>query len=120
MRRQGFRKTHSTKWLALSQSYSQSRLHSVTIQKVLCTFCLNGVGSLAEAFDSGEDVVGALGPSEGLGIGAVGVEVGCVGRLQFRGRPVCAAPDLIVGDQAKEALDLIDPDLPPESSLNLT
>jgi hypothetical protein len=33
---------------------------------------------------------------------------------------VCAAPDLIVGDQAKEALDLIDPDLPPESSLNLT
>jgi len=70
---------------------------------------LNDVSSLAEAFDSGEDVVGTLGPSEGLGIGVVGVEVGYDGRLQFRGRLVCAAPDLIVGDQAKEALDLIDP-----------
>ena len=70
---------------------------------------MNDVSSLAEAFDSCEDVVGTLGPSEGLGIGVVGVEVGCDGRLQFRGRLVCAAPDLIVGDQAKEALDLIDP-----------
>lgn len=60
-------------------------------------------------FDGGEDVVCALGPSEGLGIGVVGVEVGCDGRLQFGGRQVCAAPDLFVGDQAKEALDLIDP-----------
>jgi hypothetical protein len=33
-------------------------------------------GALAEALDSGEDVVGGVGPAEGLGIGIVGVDEG--------------------------------------------
>jgi hypothetical protein len=64
---------------------------------------------LAEADDRGEDVVGALGPAEGLGIGVSGVDVGGDRRLKLGGGAVGAAPDLAVGEQAEEALDLVQP-----------
>jgi hypothetical protein len=34
------------------------------------------LGSEAEALDGGEDVVGGLGPAEGLGAGVMGVDEG--------------------------------------------
>jgi hypothetical protein len=49
------------------------------------------VRSLAEALDGGEDVVGGLGPAEGLGIGVVGFDEGADVVLQVPGRAVDAA-----------------------------
>jgi hypothetical protein len=49
-----------------------------------------------------------FGPAERVGIGIAGVNVGD-GRLQFYGRPIRAASDLLVGEQGEKALDLVDP-----------
>ena len=66
------------------------------------------IGS-AEAFDGSEDVIGGLGPFEGLGIGVVMTdEVHNVG-AQSLDAAIDAAPDLLVGDEREEALDLIEP-----------
>src|SRR6516164_5712351 len=66
------------------------------------------IGS-AEAFDGSEDVIGGLGPFEGLGIGVVMTdEVHDVG-AQSLDAAIDAAPDLLVGDEGEEALDLIEP-----------
>src|SRR5215469_16314167 len=66
------------------------------------------IGS-AEAFDGSEDVIGGLGPFEGLGIGVVMTdEVHDVG-AQSLDAAIDAAPDLLVGDEREEALDLIEP-----------
>ena len=62
-----------------------------------------------EAFDGSEDVVGGLDPFEGLGIGVVMTdEVHDVG-AQSLDAAIDAAPDLFVGDEREEALDLIEP-----------
>ena len=66
-------------------------------------------GAAAEPSDRCEDVVGSLGPAEGLGIGVAGIDIGADGRLQLFGRPVSAAFDLLFGQQREEALDLVDP-----------
>ena len=66
-------------------------------------------GALTEALDGSEDVVGAFDPAERLRIGVVRLDVGGDGRLEFRGGAVGAAPDLVVGQQSEEALDLVDP-----------
>jgi hypothetical protein len=65
--------------------------------------------TLAEALDGGEDVVGGLGPAEGPGIGVVGVDESADVVLKLLRGCVDAAPDLLVGDQGEEALDLVDP-----------
>jgi len=41
-----------------------------------------------EALDPREDIVGGLGPPEGLGIGVVSLDGGCDGRLEVGGEPV--------------------------------
>ena len=70
-------------------------------------FC-RGIVS-AEAFDGSEDVIGGLGPFEGLGVGVVMTdEVHDVG-AQSLDAAIDAAPDLLVGDEREEALDLIEP-----------
>ena len=78
----------------------------------MCDFGLGGgdvEGFETEAFYGGEDIVGGFGPAEGLWVGVDGVEVGSDRGLQFRGRAVDAAADLLFGDVGEEALDLIDP-----------
>jgi hypothetical protein len=52
-------------------------------------------GAAAETLDGRQDVVGGLGPTEGL--------------LQFLGGPVGAALDLLFAQECEEALDLVDP-----------
>jgi hypothetical protein len=63
----------------------------------------------AEAFDGCEDIVRRFGPLEWFGIDIVPADEGgdigakCVDAL------IDAAPDLFVGQQGEEALDLIEP-----------
>ena len=59
--------------------------------------------------DGGEDVVGGLGPSEGLGVGIVGVDVGVDGLFELGDGAEHAAADMPLGEQREEALDLVDP-----------
>ena len=63
----------------------------------------------AHRLDGSEDVVGGLGPAEGLGIGVVRVDEGLDVVLELLGGAVHAAPDLLFGEQGEEALDLIEP-----------
>jgi Enoyl-CoA hydratase/isomerase len=61
------------------------------------------------ALDGSEDIVGGFGPLEWLGIGIVMTdEVHNVG-AQSLDAAIDAAPDLFVGDEREEALDLIEP-----------
>jgi hypothetical protein len=57
-------------------------------------------GSAAEAVYGGKDVVGGLGPSEGFGLGVVGVDVG----FERVGRSMDATADFLFGEQREEAL----------------
>jgi hypothetical protein len=82
---------------------------SVPIRKFLCTLGLNVEGSPAEASDGGEDVVRGFGPFEWLGISITGVDVGGDCRFQRLCRAMGAAPDLLVGEECEEALDLVGP-----------
>ena len=66
---------------------------------------------MAAALDGGEDVVGGLGPAEGLGIGVVRIDEGTDIMLELLGGPVDAAPELLFGEQGEEALDLIEPSI---------
>ena len=59
--------------------------------------------------DCRQDVVSRFGPTERLGIGIVGFDVGADGGFQLGGRSMHAAADLVIGKQAKEPLNLIDP-----------
>jgi hypothetical protein len=59
----------------------------------------------AETFGGSEDVVGGLGPFEWLGIGIVMTDE--VHNVSAQGLE--AAPDLLVGDEREEALDLNEP-----------
>src|SRR5882724_4119107 len=82
---------------------------SVLHQKFLSILGLDGDRAVTKPFDGGQDVVGGFGPAKGLGVGIAGVDVGGDSGLQRGRRAVCAALDLLVGKQGKEALDLIDP-----------
>jgi len=63
----------------------------------------------AEPFDGSKDVIGRLGPFEWLGIGVVMTdEVHNVG-AQSLDAAIDAAPDLFVGDEREETLNLIEP-----------
>jgi hypothetical protein len=64
---------------------------------------------LAEAFDAGEDVVSGFGPSERLGRLVVGRNKAIDRLLEFVDRSVDTATNLLLGQQAEEALDLVDP-----------
>jgi len=64
---------------------------------------------LAEALDRGEDLVGGLGPFEGLGVLVVPVDEGADVGLQLPDRGMNAAPEPLSGELCKPALDLIDP-----------
>ena len=71
-------------------------------------FGFGGVSD-AEALDTGEDVVGGLGPAEGLGIGIVVIDEVTDGVLKGRDATVDATPDLTFGEEREEALDLVQP-----------
>src|SRR6516225_6346025 len=63
----------------------------------------------AEPFDGSKDVIGRLGPFEWLGIGVVMTdEVHNIG-AQSLDAAIDAAPDLFVGDEREETLNLIEP-----------
>ena len=84
-------------------------LSSVLNQKFATLRCLGLSIVAAEPFDGRKDVVGGLGPFEWLGIGVVMTdEVHNVG-AQCLDAAIDAAPDLFVGDERKEALNLIEP-----------
>ncbi len=59
--------------------------------------------------DLGEDVAGACGPDERLGIDVVMGNIQIDGQLQFCHAGKAVAPDALVGDVAKEALDHVQP-----------
>lgn len=59
--------------------------------------------------DLGEDVAGAGGPDERFGIDVVMGDIQIDGHLQFRHAGEAVAPDALVGDVAKEALDHVQP-----------
>ena len=63
----------------------------------------------AEAFDGSEDVIGGLGPSEGFGIGVVSVDERSDVGPKSGDAAIDAAPDLLIGKEREEALDLIEP-----------
>ena len=67
------------------------------------------MGTEAEALDGGENVVGGLGPAKGLGAGVMGVDEGANVGLKLGGRAVDPAPELALGQEGEEALDLVDP-----------
>ena len=54
-------------------------------------------------------LVSRFGPAERLGIGIVHFDVGAYGGFQLGCRSMYAAADLVIGKQAKEPLNLIDP-----------
>ena len=87
----------------------RARAASVLIQKFLCDFALNGQGAAAEASDGGEDVVGGFGPAERLRVCVADGDVVHDGSLQGLGGPVDTAADLLLGQQAEEPFDLVDP-----------
>ena len=59
--------------------------------------------------DFWEDFFCRFGPDEGLGVGIVMVEVLVDGRFELGNGGEDAASDAVLGDQAEEALDLIEP-----------
>jgi hypothetical protein len=58
--------------------------------------------------EAGADVVGGLCPPEGFGFGVVGVDDGPDVLLQLMYGAVDASPEMLFGDEGKEALDLVD------------
>jgi hypothetical protein len=61
-----------------------------------------------EAVDGSQDVIGRLDPSEGFWLGIVRLDVGVDGGFKFGGGAMHAAAHLALGEQAEEALDLVD------------
>ena len=56
-----------------------------------------------------EDVGRRCGPDEGFGVGIVVLQVGFDGGLEVGDAPEDAASDGVLGDQAEEALDQVEP-----------
>jgi hypothetical protein len=74
-----------------------------------------GVGrksAMAEPLDAGQDVVGGLGPAERLGVGIGGLDVDFDRCFELGHRAEHAASQGTLGQQRKEALDLINPGSP--------
>src|SRR2546422_9595513 len=65
--------------------------------------------SLAKSSDAGKDVLGGLGPDEGLGCGVAGGQVEADGVLQLPRGFVTGAAELPLGQGRKPTVDLIDP-----------
>ena len=63
----------------------------------------------AEALDGSEDVIGGLGPSEGFGIGVVSVDERSDVGPEGGDAAIDSAPDLLIGEEREEALDLVKP-----------
>ena len=59
--------------LAAADYRGTARDASVLIQKFLSTLSLDGDGTATKPFDGREDILGGLGPAEGLGVGVAGV-----------------------------------------------
>ena len=70
-------------------------------------FCRSIVS--AEAFDGSKDVIGGLGPSERFGIGVVSFDEGGDVGPEGGYAAIDAAPDLLIGEEREEALDLVEP-----------
>lgn len=70
-------------------------------------FC-RGIVS-AEAFDGRKDVIGGLGPSERFGIGVVLADERSDVSSEGGDATIDAAPDLLIGEEREEALDLVEP-----------
>jgi hypothetical protein len=62
----------------------------------------------AEALDRGKDSVGGLGPAKGFGVGVVGLDERHDVGTQGHDAAVDSAPDLALGDEGEEALDLVE------------
>jgi hypothetical protein len=70
-------------------------------------FCRGIVST--EALNGSQDVIGGFGPSERFWIGVVSFdERGDVGP-KGGDTPIDAAPDLLIGEEREEALDLVEP-----------
>lgn len=64
---------------------------------------------IGRSVDGSEDVVGGLGPFEWLGIGIVMTDEIHNVCAQGLDAAIDAAPDLLIGEEREEALDLIEP-----------
>ncbi len=64
---------------------------------------------MAEAFDGSQNLIGGLGPFEGLRVSVVQVDEGADIGLELPDRGVDASLDLLSGEFSEPALDLIDP-----------
>jgi hypothetical protein len=62
-----------------------------------------------EPFDRGEDIVSGFGPSEGLRVGVVPLDEAGGGIVQSVNASVHGTPDLLIGEQREEPIDLIEP-----------
>jgi hypothetical protein len=60
----------------------------------------------AEALDGSEDVIGGLGPSEGLGISVASVDKRC--DVGPEGSGAAIDPHSLIGKDCEEALDLVE------------
>jgi hypothetical protein len=69
-------------------------------------FCRSIVS--AEAFDGSKDVIGGLGPSERFGIGVVLLNERSDISPEGGDAAIDAAPDLLIGVEREEALDLVE------------
>ena len=65
--------------------------------------------SLTKARQGIQDLIGRLGPNEGLGMLVVEPQILSDRAFQFAGAPMTAAPDLFEGQRGKPALNQIDP-----------
>lgn len=63
----------------------------------------------AEALDGSKDVIGGFGPSERFGIGVVSFDERGDVRPEGGYAAIDAAPDLLIGEEREEALDLVEP-----------
>jgi hypothetical protein len=66
-------------------------------------------GSETEAFDAGQYLIGGFCPSEGLGIVIDGVDVIPDGLFEFLGGAMDTPPQLLLGQESEETLDLVKP-----------
>ena len=82
---------------------------SVLILKFLCSCFMIADCSAAEAFDRSEDVVGRFYPSERFWIGVVSIDERSDVSPESGDAAIDATPDLLIGEEREEALDLVEP-----------
>src|SRR5512144_2964380 len=86
---------------------SPARHHTTEFMKPYLVVCVRS--SLAASCDGGEDLVGGLGPREGLGIGVGLGDVGADRALKVLGAGEHAAFEPAAGEYGEPALDQIEP-----------